>query len=49
MKTRAIDPRKHVNEEPRDDFFDLMVGFGLMAGLMTVIFFGMVIAKFMIA
>lgn len=49
MEASAIDPRKHVNEEPRNDFFDLMFGFGAMTGFITVVFFGMVIAKFLIS
>ncbi|MEK3704471.1 YqzM family protein [Paenibacillus sp. FSL R7-0198] len=43
---RISDPREHVNEEPRNDFFDLVLGAVGMGGLMTVIFFGMVIFKF---
>jgi hypothetical protein len=43
---RISDPREHVNEEPRNDLFDLIVGVAGMSGLMTVIFFGMVIFKF---
>ncbi|WP_099458631.1 YqzM family protein [Paenibacillus crassostreae] len=42
------DPREHVNEEPRDDFGDLMAGFGGMFLFMAVLFFGMVIIKFII-
>ena len=49
MESNTLDPRKHVNEEPRSDFGDLMVGFGGMFGLMTVIFFGMVIIKLFIS
>ncbi|MCM3785913.1 YqzM family protein [Neobacillus mesonae] len=44
---RPYDPRSHVNEEPRNDFFDLIGGFVGMFVLMTVIFFGMVIIKFL--
>jgi hypothetical protein len=44
---RMTDPREHVNEEPRNDFFDLIMGVVGMGGLMTVIFFGMVIFKFL--
>ncbi|MDN4604610.1 MULTISPECIES: YqzM family protein [Paenibacillus] len=44
---RINDPREHVNEEPRNDLFDLIAGVTGMAGLMTVIFFGMVIFKFL--
>lgn len=35
---RISDPREHVNEEPRNDLFDLIAGVAGMAGLMTVIF-----------
>ncbi|KAA8784863.1 YqzM family protein [Paenibacillus polysaccharolyticus] len=44
---RMTDPREHVNEEPRSDLFDLIMGVVGMGGLMTVIFFGMVIFKFL--
>ncbi|CAH1201437.1 MULTISPECIES: YqzM family protein [Paenibacillus] len=44
---RISDPREHVNEEPRNDLFDLVAGVTGMFGLMTVIFFGMVIFKFL--
>ncbi|WP_211746511.1 YqzM family protein [Paenibacillus sp. Marseille-Q4541] len=44
---RPYDPRSHQNEEPRNDLFDLMAGFGGMFLFMTVIFFGMVIIKFL--
>ncbi|MFD2610865.1 YqzM family protein [Paenibacillus gansuensis] len=33
----ANDPRLHTNEEPRDDLFDLMFGFGAMFGGMFLI------------
>lgn len=49
MEAKAIDPRAHVNEEPRDDLGDLLNGFSGMFILMTVIFFGMVIVKFIIS
>ncbi|MCY9512636.1 YqzM family protein [Paenibacillus apiarius] len=49
MEARSIDPRQHVNEEPRNDFSDLMFGFGAMTGFMFVVFFGMVIVKFIIS
>lgn len=39
------DPRLHVNEEPRDDLKDVMVGFGVMLGFMTVVFAAAVIVK----
>lgn len=48
MEARTVDPREHINEEPRDDFGDLMMGAGAMFGFMTVVFFGMVIIKFII-
>lgn len=41
------DPREHINEEPRNDLFDLMNGFFGMLTLMAIIFFGMVIFKFL--
>jgi len=40
------DPRAHVNEEPRDDLRDVMFGFGGMLAFMTIVFFAMVIIKF---
>ncbi|WP_106766864.1 YqzM family protein [Paenibacillus faecalis] len=43
---RAVDPREHINEEPRNDFSDLVVGFTGMFAFMFVIFFAMVIIKF---
>lgn len=48
MEARTVDPREHINEEPRDDLGDLMNGFGAMFGFMAVVFFGMVIIKFII-
>lgn len=45
-KVQANDPRQHINEEPRNDLFDLMNGFFGMFTLMSIIFFGMVIIKF---
>lgn len=44
----ARDPRLHVNEEPRDDFKDLVVGFGGMFTFMFVVFAIAVIVKFII-
>ncbi|GIP54778.1 MULTISPECIES: YqzM family protein [Paenibacillaceae] len=44
--THVTDPREHINEEPRNDLFDLMNGFFGMLTFMAVIFFGMVIVKF---
>ena len=49
MEARTLDPREHVNEEPRDDLGDLMVGFTAMFVFMTVVFFGMVIVKFIMS
>ncbi|MFB9327382.1 YqzM family protein [Paenibacillus aurantiacus] len=43
------DPREHYNEEPRNDLFDLMFGFGGFLGLLTLIFAVMVIIKFVIS
>jgi len=43
------DPRKHINEEPRDDLHDLMVGFGGMATFMLVVFIIAVIVKYSIS
>ncbi|MBB3108399.1 hypothetical protein FHS18_000427 [Paenibacillus phyllosphaerae] len=43
------DPREHYNEEPRNDFFDLMFGFGGFFGFMFVVFAVMVIIKFAIS
>lgn len=41
------DPRQHINEEPRDDLKDVVVGFAVMLGFMTVVFAAAVIAKAM--
>ncbi|MBD8499093.1 YqzM family protein [Paenibacillus arenosi] len=49
MKASTVDPRAHVNEEPRNDFSDTFMGFGVMFGIMTVVFFGMVIVKLIIS
>jgi len=38
-------PEQHINEEPRHDFVDLMVGFGVFSGVLTVIFVGAVVVK----
>ncbi|CAM4522388.1 MULTISPECIES: YqzM family protein [Paenibacillus] len=46
INAKARDPREHVNEEPRNDLGDLMTGFFGMTGFMTLVFFGMVIVKF---
>lgn len=42
------DPREHLNEEPRNDLFDLLNGFFGMFTFMAVVFFGMVIIKFIV-
>ncbi|MNW56185.1 hypothetical protein D3C74_338920 [compost metagenome] len=47
VHAQARDPREHVNEEPRNDLGDLLAGFFGMTGFMTVVFFGMVIIKFL--
>ncbi|HIW34685.1 MAG TPA: YqzM family protein [Candidatus Paenibacillus intestinavium] len=43
------DPRQHINEEPRDDLKDVIVGFGGMLGFMVVVFAAAVIVKFFIS
>jgi hypothetical protein len=43
------DPRQHINEEPRDDFLDTAIGFGAMAGFMTIVFAAAVVIKFIIS
>ncbi|NMM51921.1 YqzM family protein [Paenibacillus aquistagni] len=49
MEAKTVDPREHVNETPTDDLRDVMNGFGGMLGFMTLIFFGMVIIKFIMS
>lgn len=49
VNVRAADPREHINEEPRNDFFDTTFGFLGMFGFMFVIFFALVIVKFIIS
>ncbi|MCL6603815.1 MAG: YqzM family protein [Paenibacillus sp.] len=46
VNARTSDPREHINEEPRNDLGDLMNGFFGMTAFMSVLFFGMVIVKF---
>ncbi|WP_144027162.1 YqzM family protein [Paenibacillus sp. FSL R7-0273] len=46
LNAKTRDPREHVNEEPRNDLGDLLTGFIGMTGFMTLVFFGMVIVKF---
>ncbi|NJJ41151.1 YqzM family protein [Paenibacillus apii] len=46
---RTPDPREHVNEEPRNDLGDLVTGFFGMTTFMFVVFFGMVIIKFLMS
>lgn len=38
-------PEQHINEEPRNDFIDLMVGFGVFFGVLTAIFVVAVVIK----
>jgi len=45
----VIDPRQHVNEEPRDDLFDVAMGFGVMFGFMFIVFTVAVVVKFIIS
>lgn len=49
VNAQVRDPREHINEEPRNDLGDLMAGFFGMTGFMTVVFFGMVIIKFIMS
>lgn len=49
INAQVRDPREHVNEEPRNDLGDLLAGFFGMTGFMTVLFFGMVIVKFILS
>lgn len=49
MEANTMDPREHVNEEPRNDFSDVLFGFNAMFGFMFVVFFGMVIVKFIMS
>ncbi|ALS26784.1 YqzM family protein [Paenibacillus cisolokensis] len=49
QNANVSDPRQHVNEEPRNDFLDLVVGFGGMATFMVVVFTVAVIVKFIIS
>ncbi|MFD0715206.1 YqzM family protein [Paenibacillus sp. GCM10027626] len=43
------DPREHVNEEPRNDFFDVAFGFAGFFGFMFIVFAAAVIIKFVIS
>lgn len=43
------DPRQHINEEPRDDLKDVVIGFAGMLGFMVVVFAGAVIVKLLIS
>jgi len=47
IKLSTNDPTKHVNEEIRNDFSDVMNGFTFMFGFMFIVFFAMVIIKFL--
>ncbi|WP_256759822.1 YqzM family protein [Cohnella sp. WQ 127256] len=44
----VTDPRQHINEEPRDDLMDTVIGFGAMFGFMFVVFTVAVVVKFII-
>lgn len=46
MENVYEDPRKHINEEPRDDLHDLVVGFGGMSAFMFIVFLIAVIIKY---
>jgi len=41
-------PEHHVNEEPRNDFMDTAMGFGVFFGVLFVIFAAAVIIKLVI-
>jgi hypothetical protein len=41
-------PEQHMNEEPRNDFMDTAMGFGVFFGVLFVIFAAAVIVKLMI-
>jgi len=43
------DPREHLNEEPRNDFFDVAIGFGGFFAFLFVVFAAAVIIKFVIS
>ncbi len=45
----VTDPRQHINEEPRDDLFDVAAGFLAMFGFMFVVFTVAVVVKFIIS
>ncbi|WP_152396855.1 YqzM family protein [Paenibacillus guangzhouensis] len=47
IKLSTNDPTLHVNEEIRNDFSDVFNGFTFMFLFMFVVFFGMVIIKFL--
>jgi hypothetical protein len=49
VNAKVRDPREHFNEEPRNDLGDLLAGFFGMTGFMTLVFFGMVIVKFILS
>jgi len=49
IKLSTNDPREHVNEEIRNDFSDVLTGFNMMFGFMFLVFFGMVIIKFVMS
>ncbi|WP_148505262.1 YqzM family protein [Paenibacillus beijingensis] len=43
------DPREHVNEEPRDDLGDLMMGAVGMSAFMIIVFAAAVVIKYLIS
>ena len=47
IKLSTNDPTQHVNEEIRNDFSDVFNGFTFMFGFMFIVFFAMVIIKFL--
>lgn len=38
-------PEQHINEEPRNDFLDVAVGFAGFFGVLTVIFIAAIVIK----
>jgi len=43
------DPRQHINEEPRNDFNDVAVGFTWMFVFMVVVFAAAVVIDYLIS
>ncbi|MCR8645253.1 YqzM family protein [Paenibacillus sp. N1-5-1-14] len=46
--SQTRNPEQHINEEPRNDFMDLMIGFGGFFGVLFLIFLVGVVIKLMI-